>query len=882
MPGPAGKDGLIQSIIAGANITVDNTDPANPIVSSTGGGGGGTTNYSDLTNKPKINGVELSGDKSSSMLGLATASQGSKADTALQSFTESDPTVPSWAKQATKPSYTAGEVGAAPALGTDDNYVTDAEKTAIGTIGNKVDKVAGKGLIDDAITSRLSYNAAEDTLSYTRADGGTTEFGKEIVDNYTDLDTVDLVAGDIVSVVGATGNRSAIKLTDASNQTLALATIGMVTVPLIAQNNTGVVAKQGKVHELNTITYTEGTRLYVHPTNKGKWTSTKPTSGYIISIGTVVVSHATQGIIDLDINVIPVASDIITDATHRFITDTQLTNLGNQSGTNTGDQDLSGLVVKNAAITGATKTKITYDVKGLVTSGADATTADIADSTDKRYVTDAQKTVVGNTSGVNTGDETASTIKTKLGITTLSGSNTGDQDLSGLASTASVALKRDKTEIGDAHGFINPPNSSNFTISNTGASITVNLLSNAGNYKINGTDYTNNGLTITFTASLGQNFICVNSSGLVNTAIDILDLTKIPCCTVNWDGTTATLADELHRSNRNLVQHKKEHDTDGARWVSGFATTFGSSANNTFNSALGTIRDEERYHDIAAKTNGMILYRNAAQTAMIADAASTRFTKLVNTTTGAPYYDNAGTLTALGANNYGIMWMYATNRKLPVDSEIIFVMGQGSYSSIAAAQSATQPTIVGMTAVEWKLLYRVVIRNVGGALNFIQADDLRTTTTGLAVSGSGLTSLPATQVTETVDGNAQTAIDKLRIDCIPIYCSDMLSDISASTSVAKIRFTFNEARTLSSIVGDLQTAAVGGLFTVDIKKNGTSIFSTLLTFDSTENTTRTAATSYVLTGAISFAIGDYVDIYVTNAGSTTAGKGLLITLLTTK
>jgi hypothetical protein len=89
-------------------------------------------------------------------------------------------------------------------------------------------------------------------------------------------------------------------------------------------------------------------------------------------------------------------------------------------------------VVANAAITGATKTKITYDSKGLITSGADATTADIADSANKRYCTDAQKTVIGNTSGTNTGDETASTIKTKLEITTLSGSNTGDQTLSGL------------------------------------------------------------------------------------------------------------------------------------------------------------------------------------------------------------------------------------------------------------------------------------------------------------------------------------------------------------------------------------------------------------------------------------------------------------------
>ena len=65
---------------------------------------------------------------------------------------------------------------------------------------------------------------------------------------------------------------------------------------------------------------------------------------------------------------------------------------------------LDGKVDENTAITGATKTKITYDAKGLVTAGADATTADIADSTNKRYVTDAQATVIGNTSGTNTGD----------------------------------------------------------------------------------------------------------------------------------------------------------------------------------------------------------------------------------------------------------------------------------------------------------------------------------------------------------------------------------------------------------------------------------------------------------------------------------------------
>lgn len=46
-------------------------------------------------------------------------------------------------------------------------------------------------------------------------------------------------------------------------------------------------------------------------------------------------------------------------------------------------------------------------------------TANITDSTNKRFITDAQKTVLTNTSGTNSGDETYSTIATKLGYSNL-------------------------------------------------------------------------------------------------------------------------------------------------------------------------------------------------------------------------------------------------------------------------------------------------------------------------------------------------------------------------------------------------------------------------------------------------------------------------------
>lgn len=56
--------------VAGSNITITENQDGTETIASTGGGGGGTTDYSDLTNKPSINNVTLSGDKTTSDLGI--------------------------------------------------------------------------------------------------------------------------------------------------------------------------------------------------------------------------------------------------------------------------------------------------------------------------------------------------------------------------------------------------------------------------------------------------------------------------------------------------------------------------------------------------------------------------------------------------------------------------------------------------------------------------------------------------------------------------------------------------------------------------------------------------------------------------------------------
>src|SRR5574344_1259009 len=143
------------------------------------------------------------------------------------------------------------------------------------------------------------------------------------------------------------------------------------------------------------------------------------------------------------------------------ITSTDITNLGNLSGVNTGDQDLSGLATKTE-VTAGLATKVDKEAgKGLSTND----------------YTSAEKTKLAAISGTNTGDQDLSALATKTEVATdlatkvdveagkglstndytsaektklaaISGTNTGDQDLTGLATktevTAGLATKVDK------------------------------------------------------------------------------------------------------------------------------------------------------------------------------------------------------------------------------------------------------------------------------------------------------------------------------------------------------------------------------------------------------------------------------------------------------
>lgn len=127
-----------------------------------------------------------------------------------------------------------------------------------------------------------------------------------------------------------------------------------------------------------------------------------------------------------------------------------------------------------------------------------------------------------------------------------------------------------------------------------------------------------------------------------------------------------------------------------------------------------------------------------------------------------------------------------------------------------------------------------------------------------------------------VGGIPSWAILPVRQQSIIVAASDELTALTTGT--AKVTFRMPYAFTLSSIRASLTTAQTSGsLLTVNVKKNGTTVFSTKITFDNTEKTTVTAAAPSVLS-TTALADDDEITVDIDQVGDGTA-KGLKIMLI---
>jgi hypothetical protein len=87
--------------------------------------------------------------------------------------------------------------------------------------------------------------------------------------------------------------------------------------------------------------------------------------------------------------------------------------------------------------------------------------------------------------------------------------------------------------------------------------------------------------------------------------------------------------------------------------------------------------------------------------------------------------------------------------------------------------------------------------------------------------------------------------------------------------------------TLVGIRASVNTAPVGSTIIVDVNESGTSILSTKLTIDASEKTSVTAAVPPVFSDT-AIANDAEITVDIDQVGSSTAGKGLKITLYYTK
>lgn len=273
-----------------------------------------------------------------------------------------------------KPIYTANEVGAYSTSET-DNLLND-----------KVDKETGKGLSENDFTDALK----------TKLDG--IEAGAEVnvnADwNAVSGDALILNKPTIPDVSGLVPYTGAIADVD-------LGTNG-IDAKFVNVKGTGGNGKLGLKHQSSNAT-AGGQETVIFAGSDGE--PRYKNDGNAVEI---IASRAWVGLQGFITNV-------VTALGYTPVPNTRTINGYDLTANRTLTASDVGAVATNSPITGATKTKITFDAKGLITSGADATTADIADSVDKRYITDAQQTVITNTSGTNTGDETSSSILSKLG-----------------------------------------------------------------------------------------------------------------------------------------------------------------------------------------------------------------------------------------------------------------------------------------------------------------------------------------------------------------------------------------------------------------------------------------------------------------------------------
>ena len=348
--------------------------------------------YADLTGKPTIPSVPTTVSAFTNDSGYQTSSQ---VNTAIQAV-----------------------VGAAPAaLDTLAEIATQlaSDETAVAslvtTVSGKADKattIAGYGITDAYTKTQVDSAITSATPSFSTLTGKpTTLSGYGITDSMT--------ASAISTAIGV----------ETSRATTAESLLAPKASPTFTGTVSGITAAMVGLGNVN------NTTDLLKPVSTATQTALDLKATLASPTFTGTVSGITASMVGLG-NVTNVAQLAATQ-THAITGDVTAPATALSTGT-----IATTLATVTQAATG-NFVKVTLDTKGRVTGNTAVVQADITGLLGAGSISNTMLAngAVANLSGTNTGDETAATIKTKLGITTLSGTNTGDQTtITGNAGTA--------------------------------------------------------------------------------------------------------------------------------------------------------------------------------------------------------------------------------------------------------------------------------------------------------------------------------------------------------------------------------------------------------------------------------------------------------------
>jgi hypothetical protein len=213
----------------------------------------------------------------------------------------------------------------------------------------------------------------------------------------TNADSVSLTKGMAVYAFGGQGDRMTVKRANNLGDSTSAQTVGLVLSASISAGQKGLIMMQGLLDGLSilpTSTFADGDPIYLGST-AGSITKTKPYApNHLVYLG--VVTTASNG--SAGRMYVKVQNGYELDELHNVQAQspTLKDTLWYDNSVSPAQWKTASIatilgytpVASNAAITGATKTKITYDSKGLVTAGADIAASDLPSGIDATKIAD--------------------------------------------------------------------------------------------------------------------------------------------------------------------------------------------------------------------------------------------------------------------------------------------------------------------------------------------------------------------------------------------------------------------------------------------------------------------------------------------------------------